>query len=234
MALIIRRPRSGNAPVTRTPPASHPKAIIKGHDSGTEFVIPYAPRGADLAGQAAPWSSHARPGRKPLALRDGDNLATESLTLTLARPDHQDHVEDYIAALRALAKSGDRITLVNLSPSERGPWRISNLTINGTLRQAGTNYFTRAEARLDLLEASDANPKVGPVSGGHGGKGGAKLPTFYTVKKGDTLRQIAEKFYGDPSKWKAIARANDLKDPDKLKVGAKLKIPKLPKPSDEK
>lgn len=50
---------------------------------------------------------------------------------------------------------------------------------------------------------------------------------YYEVKKGDTLWKIAEKFYGDGKLYKKIFEANTgiLKDPDKIKVGQKLKIP---------
>lgn len=49
----------------------------------------------------------------------------------------------------------------------------------------------------------------------------------YTVEKGDSLWKIANKFYGDGGKWKRIQEANmdKLSNPDKLKVGMKLKIP---------
>lgn len=49
----------------------------------------------------------------------------------------------------------------------------------------------------------------------------------YVVKKGDTLSEIAQKFYGDPNKWKRIYDANKsrIKDPKKLQVGTKLVIP---------
>ncbi len=49
----------------------------------------------------------------------------------------------------------------------------------------------------------------------------------YVVKKGDTLSEIAQKFYGDSSQWKKIYNANKsrIKDPKKLQVGTKLVIP---------
>ncbi len=52
-------------------------------------------------------------------------------------------------------------------------------------------------------------------------------PRSYTVKSGDTLGSIAKKFYGDGRKWPAIAAANKdiLPDPNKLRVGMKLRIP---------
>lgn len=47
----------------------------------------------------------------------------------------------------------------------------------------------------------------------------------YTVKKGDTLWALAEKYYGDGTQWKKIAKANGIKDPKKLPIGKKLTIP---------
>jgi nucleoid-associated protein YgaU len=59
----------------------------------------------------------------------------------------------------------------------------------------------------------------------------ASLPvpeTIYEVVAGDTLSRIAKQFYGDASQYKKIFDANrdQLSDPDKIKVGQKLKIPR--------
>ncbi len=58
----------------------------------------------------------------------------------------------------------------------------------------------------------------------------ASLPVpvkVYEVVAGDTLSKIAKKFYGDPGQYKRIFEANtdQLKDPDKIRVGQKLRIP---------
>jgi len=47
----------------------------------------------------------------------------------------------------------------------------------------------------------------------------------YTVKPGDNLSKISRLFYGDPNQYSKIARANNLPDPDKIKVGQQLRIP---------
>lgn len=48
---------------------------------------------------------------------------------------------------------------------------------------------------------------------------------YYTVLKGDNLWSIAQKFYGNGSRYKEIANANNLKNPDIIHVGQKLIIP---------
>jgi nucleoid-associated protein YgaU len=52
--------------------------------------------------------------------------------------------------------------------------------------------------------------------------------TTYTVKSGDTLRGIAQKFYGDASLTDLIAQANNITDPTLVHEGTELTIP--PKP----
>jgi nucleoid-associated protein YgaU len=59
----------------------------------------------------------------------------------------------------------------------------------------------------------------------------AKVPVFYTVKKGDNLSKIAETSYGKgkAAKFKLIFEANKpmLKHPDKIYPGQVLRIPDL-------
>jgi nucleoid-associated protein YgaU len=47
------------------------------------------------------------------------------------------------------------------------------------------------------------------------------------VTKGESLWKIAERYYGDGSLYPKIFEANRdvLKDPDKIKVGQRLRIP---------
>lgn len=47
----------------------------------------------------------------------------------------------------------------------------------------------------------------------------------YVVKRGDTLRGIAQTFCGDPSFDDAIADYNDIADPTSLPIGAEITIP---------
>jgi nucleoid-associated protein YgaU len=47
----------------------------------------------------------------------------------------------------------------------------------------------------------------------------------YTVKPGDNLSKISKLYYGDANSYMKIAKANDLADPDKIKVGQQLRIP---------
>lgn len=57
-----------------------------------------------------------------------------------------------------------------------------------------------------------------------------KLPQLatYQVEAGDTLWDIAQRFYGDGTKWRLIANANGIDNPRRLQVGTVLIIPTQP------
>ena len=47
----------------------------------------------------------------------------------------------------------------------------------------------------------------------------------YTIQAGDNLSKVSQLFYGNANKYEAIAKANGLADPDKVRVGQTLTIP---------
>jgi nucleoid-associated protein YgaU len=59
------------------------------------------------------------------------------------------------------------------------------------------------------------------------GTGDNRYTQWHEVVSGDTLWKIAKKYYGDGSLYMEIFNANQdvLTDPDKIKVGQKLRIP---------
>ena len=48
---------------------------------------------------------------------------------------------------------------------------------------------------------------------------------MYIVQAGDSLSKIAKHFYGDAQKFTVIAKANNIDNPDLIKVGEELEIP---------
>lgn len=67
---------------------------------------------------------------------------------------------------------------------------------------------------------------------GHAATLGSRFIGSYTVKKGDTLSQIAKQFYGStgPKYWKLIQNANvdKIKDVNVISPGQVFRIPVLP------
>lgn len=98
---------------------------------------------------------------------------------------------------------------------------IKKLPAGRTVRIAGSMTITQfvEDSRLDRLIRR----------GGGRGKGRINRRKWYVVKEGDTLQKIAARkdVYGDAKSWREIAKANKIRDPKKLKVGARLRIPGL-------
>ena len=53
--------------------------------------------------------------------------------------------------------------------------------------------------------------------------GGDEQPS--TVKAGDTLSAVSKLFYGNANKYPQIAKANNLDNPDNVRVGTELSLP---------
>ena len=51
------------------------------------------------------------------------------------------------------------------------------------------------------------------------------MPTTYRIARGDTLGKLAARFYGSPAKYTLIVTANQITNPDKLRIGQLLVIP---------
>ncbi|MGP8297332.1 CIS tube protein [Streptomyces inhibens] len=94
--------------------------------------------------------------------------------------------------------------------------------VNATYTRFGTDGTPlRAECTVTLEEAGGSPARQNPSSGGDGPVGTHRLVA------GDTLPGLAWKAYGDPTQWRAIARANDLDDPQGVRPGTVLVLPTL-------
>ena len=86
-----------------------------------------------------------------------------------------------------------------------------------------------AQAAADASQEAEASPSPPasqpPDEGGEAAGGGEQT---YTVKPGDTLRGVAETFYGDVTLDDYIAEANDITNASELNVGQELVIPPEP------
>jgi nucleoid-associated protein YgaU len=77
----------------------------------------------------------------------------------------------------------------------------------------------RAEVSLSLEEVATPLPNQNPTSGAL-----AQRRT-HTMIEGDSLASIAFKEYRNPGKWRAIAEANGIDDPMRVRPGMELLIP---------
>ena len=80
------------------------------------------------------------------------------------------------------------------------------------------NYFNKGKESLGpAQQTQQEQADVTPSS----------LPGKYTVKEGDTLYLIAQKYYQDGYKFSEIAKTNNISDVNSIEVGQVLDIPKL-------
>jgi nucleoid-associated protein YgaU len=77
----------------------------------------------------------------------------------------------------------------------------------------------RATARVTLEEVQSILMGTNPTSGG------LATRRTRTVGEGDTLASIAYEEYKDPNKWRALAEANNIDDPMRVKPGQVLDVP---------
>jgi hypothetical protein len=82
-----------------------------------------------------------------------------------------------------------------------------------------TGVPMRAVCAVALEEIPDGQARQNPTSGAL-----APLRT-HTVVEGDTLQSIAYGEYRDPTLWRALAEANQIDDPFRLRPGRALRIP---------
>ena len=78
-----------------------------------------------------------------------------------------------------------------------------------------------ADVQMRQVEEEGTYPPQNPTSGGVG------VRSSYLVQSGDTLDLIAYREYGDPTRWRPIADANELEDPRTLRPGQRLVVPDL-------
>ncbi len=75
-----------------------------------------------------------------------------------------------------------------------------------------------------IKEKPEAGSTTTPETGGGTVTDALSDYTAYTVKKGDTLWGIAQKYLKNGNRWPEIAKDNNVSDPRKLQIGKVLKI----------
>jgi nucleoid-associated protein YgaU len=92
------------------------------------------------------------------------------------------------------------------------------LPVSATPARAAPARATTGEKRVVPVN----KPAVGPAPQKKAATGATDT---YVVRKGDTLKEIAEKRLGSSSRWREIASANPRLDPNRLLVGTSIRIP---------
>ncbi|WP_459719797.1 LysM peptidoglycan-binding domain-containing protein [Actinophytocola sp. KF-1] len=76
-----------------------------------------------------------------------------------------------------------------------------------------------AKFSLTLVEYTAPKPRTNPTSGGVPGR------ATHTLSQGENVVQIANRAYGSPNAWRAVAEANGIDDPLRVRPGRTLSLP---------
>lgn len=116
-------------------------------------------------------------------------------------------------------KSGKPIKLTITATDIDLPVSIENFKYGEKEEGTGDVYFSLElkeykHITLDTKQTADAQER--PVT--------KEIPQKYTVKAGDTLWMIAQKQYGDGSRYPSLAAKNGIKDPNLIYPGQVLTL----------
>jgi uncharacterized protein YidB (DUF937 family) len=103
-----------------------------------------------------------------------------------------------------------------LSPDGRAPEPTRIRELGGSVL-AGAAPAPRPKADFSNVKAGSSSTAPAP----------APQEQWYTVASGDSLSKIAKRYYGDAQQWRRIYDANreEVKNPDLIHPGQKLRIP---------
>lgn len=181
--------------------------------------------------KSAKWSREAQKGSKKSGVPEFKGANPSKLTLEMfldASDTQDDRVVKTIEQLLACCVPTDES---HQKKKGSPPWvvfhwggltsftaYVSSVQVKYTLFTAG-GMPIRATANVTLEEISGEQAAQNPTSGGLAAR------KVHTVVAGDTLQSIAWREYGDPNMWRALADANDIDDPMRLRAGRSLLVP---------
>ncbi len=106
-----------------------------------------------------------------------------------------------------------------------GPNIIMGDAIITSVAVAYERFLLGVPVRATATVTLKAVPLPAPLGPTNPSSGGLTSLRTHTVVQGDTLASIAFKEYQDPNKWRALAEANKIDDPMRLKEGTVLIVP---------
>jgi nucleoid-associated protein YgaU len=127
----------------------------------------------------------------------------------------------------ARVRDGHGTQLVKAPVHAGGTGIWGNYDVTLTVGVPSTAQGTLEVFEVSQEDGSEINKVVVPITFGPALLNPYHGYTQYTVVGGDTLSAIAQKFYGDASKWPTIFEANrhQIQNPDNIFPGQLLRIP---------
>ncbi len=130
--------------------------------------------------------------------------------------------ETVLSMLKRWQDSGDPVRLIISSSDINDAFLIEDLS--ETLREGDRDVGLSLTLREYKFKSALAALAGGGSAAAPAREDERLLPRTHTVKKGDTLWDIACRYYGDGTKWRGIAGKNGVADPRKLPIGKVLAL----------
>lgn len=135
--------------------------------------------------------------------------------------------QKYAAVMNFIQQSGVKLSHVNMQGNKlfiqgEAPSEDVKNKVWDQIKLVDSTY---SDLTADITVSASAPAKTQATGAGGAAAGGMQS---YTVQPGDTLSKISQQFYGSAGQYMKIFEANkdQLSDPDKIKGGQVLKIPK--------
>ena len=126
-----------------------------------------------------------------------------------------------LSLLKRWQDSGDPIRLIISGTDINDAFLIEDLT--QTFREGDGDIWLRLRLKEYKFQSVTEEENT-DSSSGSGREDERITPVTYTVVKGDTLWDIAAKYYGSGTKWGIIAEKNGITNPRLLQIGTVLTL----------
>lgn len=210
-----------------------PAFVITSH-VGNKLILPRAPRVTEFSNIGQNWSESERAGRESVMRRTSKKTREFSIDIELGVRDPRLTV---MYQLRNLEHFAETVKPVKVSYTDRetGYYYITDFSYSITGRRESDNEPNRASVSMTFKRAVTEKIKVGALKSPPKPKPKKKPKPkpkpkkskvrTHKMKKGDTLWDLARKYYGNPYKWKKLADANKIKNVRRIPIGKVIKIP---------
>jgi hypothetical protein len=184
------------------------------------------------------WGSKPAPGQPTPSLQfEGQDSGTMSIGLIFDTTDEGDPVTKYTSKILKKMEIDPDLPGSNEEDNNGRPpyvefhWGSKLKSFKAVITKADItfDYFSsegvplRARVTLALtqFQRDDAFLRQNPTSGT------PRPQRMHRIQRGETLDRISARYYGDSTRWRALAAANSIEDPLAIRPGSLLTIPQL-------
>lgn len=241
MAGPWRRTGSPRKPKVLQPFVSFVPSVQEGSTRAVKVLLG---DGAAKATASGGWAVVSRPKQKGFTTWEGYEPYQMTIQVMFDGLATNTTVEHEYDALRRImrvpvgpSKQPSPVQLVGPVPLSGLRWVIQNLEPDesGIIRRQSDGHMVRCPATVTLIEYVEADvavalktsPAKAAVERKAAAPAAAKPPAArtYTVKRGDTLSKISQRFLGTYKRYPEIAKLNNIRDPNRIFPGQVLRLP---------